>query len=211
MLIVAGYQGVGKSTLLMNALKNKIPLFGTIHSETFYQFQFPPSDQTPDVDTIVQQRYWFSNRHLPILYSLTPSLDHLLIHIDLLKLMLSVEPLSTEMPLPVIFPRSIKSLTDESDNKSVMQNIFRPSFLGEWDKIAINTYILPYEINCQRWQQRKTSNHRFSVFFDKTQRGETVHRVIHSSWFSFLDSLNSVERYRTTSPEPSSYQIYAKG
>ncbi|MBU3736100.1 MAG: hypothetical protein FGM62_03905, partial [Methylobacterium sp.] len=96
LFLLAGYSGVGKTTLLLHALKQRVPLFGAEDDALFHSIQPPerlPEHETP-LEHILKQGSWFAETHLPALARLDTLPDVVLLHLDLNQMITTVPDLS---------------------------------------------------------------------------------------------------------------------
>ena len=199
LFILAGYSGVGKSTLLANALKNRIPIFGRkwdyLFQATNIPLRFP--EQTMTFQEILQHGSWFAGTHVKALHRLEAVPPHVLLHIDLIALAHTVvDPVLTPAEIVALYPRSPESLARNSDNILVMKYWLRQTLMklsGRFDHVVVNTLYAPYENIVLQRQRRpggqvKTGSIRSSLLDPNHPRPE-IHRSIYGSWLRSIGIL----------------------
>lgn len=203
LLILAGYPAVGKSTLLRWCIRERVALFGPEHERELFTFRETPILHEWELppEEILEKNYWFSECHLPFIKRTVDQIKCALLHIDLVSLITDRSNLNLLAPLTITFPRTGVSLAKEEDNKAVISNIFNSHFLGRWDSIAVNTYTLPYAINCQRFNNRKRGIGPFTFLFDGSRQSGLVHYSINKAWKSCVSGWKKAEIYETSEIE----------
>jgi AAA+ ATPase superfamily predicted ATPase len=83
LFILAGYSSVGKTTLLVNALKNKIPIFGKKWDHVFQITNLPLRlpEQTMSFQETLNHGTWFSGTHVNALKQLDETPQHIVLHL----------------------------------------------------------------------------------------------------------------------------------
>lgn len=85
LFILAGYPGVGKTTLLTTALRQQTPLFGEKYDTLFQATRVPSRfpEWAIGARKTLERGTWFSDRHIPYLSTLPELPAHVVMHIDL--------------------------------------------------------------------------------------------------------------------------------
>jgi hypothetical protein len=160
LFLLAGYSGVGKTTLLLHALKQQVPLFGTDDDALFRTIQPPlrlPEHETP-IEDILKQGTWFAETHLPALARLESLPDLVLMHLDLNQMVTTVPDLARSPPtLLDRLPRTMRGLADEEENLQFFVNVLSDPFFKRFDRIVVNTLYAPWEVISRQWNTRRVA------------------------------------------------------
>lgn len=205
--LVAGYSGVGKSTVINNCLEKRIPLFGELTLPTFLSFKSQENDanwMVPIQDLIRDMQC------LPGIYleKITqPYPENLLVHLDLLTIQITLQGWPSQLTMDDIkkyYPRNFKDLKNYHINLEIFKKFLSAKIFKDYQFIHVNTITAPYEVICDRWVKR--SNGRPTVngrknFFEKNQEGLNIFNMIHRAWFDALKCIELESNFITDIPD----------
>lgn len=165
LFLLAGYSGVGKTTLLLHALKQGVPLFGAEDDALFRTILPParlPEHETPLQD-ILKQGSWFAETHLPALSHLETLPDVVLLHLDLNQMVTTVPDLARR-PAALVerLPRTMRGLADEEENLHFFINVLSDPFFSRFDRVVVNTLYAPWEAISSQWNSRRIARKKRS-------------------------------------------------
>jgi hypothetical protein len=137
LLILAGLSG--KSTLLVNALKKKIPIFGAEFDGVFQG----TAPQEGDFEDVLKINGIFSEIHIGQLLRLDSLPRKMTMHVDLLSVC------SMKFRAPSV-PNDLRSstadwLADKVHNQTIFKYLVRGAFFKCYDRIVINTLYVPHK------------------------------------------------------------------
>lgn len=196
LLILAGYSGTGKSTLLTRALKERIPLFGEKLDPVFQGFHVPKSlpEERNAYREIVSWNSWFNGVHLPELANDPDAPGQVLLHLELLHAV-------TKLPSKMVDASretagvsvDVRLSADEQAHLSALNKVFAHPFFKRFRAIAINTVYAPWEITAARWQQRTKPGRaqqsaRFYLYDFNCPRSD-IHASVYRAWFTQISRL----------------------
>lgn len=189
LFILAGYSGVGKTTLLASALRQRTPLFGHKYDALFQSTRIPSRfpEWAVGAKETLEGGTWFSDRHIPYLSTLTELPAHVVMHMDLVS-QLTPSRNSGQCPaalLPLL-PRTTQTLADQAVNDRFFKHILSTGFYRRFDRVVINTLYAPWRTIAPRWRTRqaalKLPTGRL-LLFQHERPGADIHRAIYKSWF----------------------------
>jgi hypothetical protein len=190
LFILAGYPGVGKSTLLATALSQRIPLFGTQHDTLFQATRIPPRfpEWTLGARETLEAGSWFSDSHVPYLSKLPELPAHVVLHIDLVW-QLTPPPKHRPAALVPLLPRTMQALADPAANQRIFNHILSSDFYRRFDRVLVNTLHAPWRTVARQWHARHTVQKLppgrvrfFAPVFAYERPGVEIHRAIYRSW-----------------------------
>ena len=160
LFLLAGYSGVGKTTLLLEALNRQVPLFGAEYDAVFRGIKPPaslPEHETP-IEQILEQGTWFAETHLPQLARLETLPEVVLLHLDLNQMVTTV-PALAQRPAALLarLPRTMRSLADEEENLRFLDNVLNDPFFSRFDRVVVNTLYAPWDAISKQWNARRIS------------------------------------------------------
>ncbi len=170
LLILAGYSASGKTTLLKRSLETGIPLFGADVDQSFQQTRVPPRFPEQSItfeDTLISGT-WFSGFHLRALQRQENLPSTIVVHIDITELLWNqqrIPYLSSESS--ALFPRNLSSLLRLEDNEKILRDYFSAPIFDRFERLVVNTIIVPWDVLLSQYAIRKESNLETSKFRDK--------------------------------------------
>ena len=198
LFILAGYRGVGKTTLCVSALEKKLSLFGLEFDPLFQLTQVPPKypEWELSLEQLLEARTWVGDSNLNALGALKGIPDHLVMHIDLLSL-LSNRHCYPDHTLPYSLSddqhQSFDHLADAAINESAMLLYLSNDFFKQFTNIVINTLYARWNVTALQYQKRKGpsfSPHLFPDFcFDLNQPGEKNYESIYRTWLAVSENV----------------------
>ncbi len=194
LLMLAGYPGVGKSTLLHTALEQHLPIFGRKHDAGFQATRPPaklPEWSVSGPETL-QQGTWFSEIHIPFLTQLPELPAFVVLHLDLITLS---APASSQVPpeLARHLPRTVENLADAGLNEQIFRHFFANPLFNRFDRVVSSTLYSPWATVARQWRKRQAEEsrpaHRIGLFdFDHPRLD--IHEAIHQGWLRALRALD---------------------
>jgi hypothetical protein len=188
LFILAGYPGVGKTTLLTMALRQQAPLFGEKYNALFQSTRIPTRfpEWAISAQETLERGTWFSDRHIPYLSTLPELPAHVVLHIDLVT-QLTPSPTSSHCPAALIplLPRTPRSLADEAGNDHVFKHVLSIDFYRRFDCVVINTLYAPWRTIAHQWLARQRAQKLPSGrqgLFTHEGPGMDIHGAIYKSW-----------------------------
>ena len=193
LLLLAGYCGVGKSTLTLAALKRDLPLFGAAHQPAFRRTALPPRlpEWAVPAHELVAAGSWFNDKHLR---QLSPGQlpRTFVLHVDLVSFF--TQPyVEDTAPVADIMPRTLGNLQDAEANRRFARMQLSCPLLKGHKRVAVTTLYAPWEENARRWFHRHertglTPDAGRAWLFD-ARFGPAIHREIHARWIEALQWL----------------------
>jgi hypothetical protein len=193
LFILAGYPWVGKTTLLINALKKGIPIFGERYDALFQETKVPVTfpEWAIDPKETLARGSWFSDNHIPFLSQLGELPEHVVLHVDLAAL---VGPLSESQEFPpgmrALLPRTLENLADDAHNELFFRHALSKGFFRKFDHVIVNTLIAPWETLAARWQRKGSKHNRKQGLFDFKRPRIDIYRSIYDSWLRAVSTLD---------------------
>lgn len=188
LFLLAGYPGVGKTTLLTSALRQQFPLFGNRYDTLFQATRIPTSfpEWAIGAKETLKRGTWFSDRHIPYLSTLPELPAHVVMHIDLVS-QLTPSPKSGHCPAALIplLPRTTQSLADEAGNDHFFKHVLSTDFYRRFDRVVVNTLYAPWRTIARQWHARQAAQKlpygRLRLFAHE-RPGADIHMAIYKSW-----------------------------
>ena len=187
LFLLAGYSGVGKSTLLARAIQGNLPIFGQEFHPTFMRTRAPTRDQERALNLAqtLEQGFWLTHRRLPALARLQEPPPHLVMHIDLVSFISDPPPLVWAQGNGTT-PRDLALLADTQANEAAVRQGMANEFFAKFDLVLVNTLYAPWEVTAQRWRKRLSPGAaqatRRYVLFDPDAPRPDIHKAVHAAW-----------------------------
>jgi hypothetical protein len=184
LLILAGYTAVGKTTIAVDALRSKRPLFGKEYDELLQRFRMPSRfpEMALGIDEKLAGGTWLSYEDIELLEGIRDLPDAFFIHVDLISARL---PRGTDISFA-------EELIDGRANDEAFRAALSAPFFSSFGEVVVNTLYAPWATIAGRWTRRegtrphpKGRHHLFSF----EHPGVEIHRSIYESWFRCLDVL----------------------
>lgn len=202
LLVLAGYPGVGKSTLLAHALEHGLPIFGPQDDACFRGTRRParhPEDGASGHEVLASGT-WFHEVHLPFLSRLEALPDRVVLHVDLYAMFFVARRLAPVAlgPAPVAtWPP--ERLADALANERAYRAVLSIELFRRFGRIVVHTVRAPLADVARRWHareealQRKASSARLrhlgEHLFGDGAHAQRIDRAIHQGWLRSLDTL----------------------
>jgi len=191
LFILAGFRGVGKSTVCATALQKKTALFGEKWDGLFQQIQIPshyPEWEIP-FEQLLAEKTWFGDSNLNPLASHHELINPLLFQIDILSLLSNrhcYPNLTLPSPLSDKTEQAFDALANPQINEYAFEQYLSHTFFKRYDNIIVNTLYAPWQITANQYEKRKGlafQPHLFPDFyFHLRQNGESIYESIYQSW-----------------------------
>jgi hypothetical protein len=197
LFILAGYPSSGKSTLLMHALRNEIPLFGVEYSQLFLNRKIATGANEGDPSLKkLKDGLWFTTQDLDFLSKRRALPNGSIFHLDLLLAVLLQQPI---VPL----------LSDERYVSTLINRYCAHSFFAKFDEVICNTLCPEWDVVARQNRIRNIASGNvgkalgpiFSVknaLLDETNPRKDTYSAIITAWlhgslaarskFSFISS-----------------------
>lgn len=192
LLLLAGYCGVGKSTLMRHALAQRVPLFGPAHAESFLAVRPPPRlpEWSVPAAELAACGSWFNDVHLRQ-FKPGQAPRTLVLHVDLVSFF--TIPYHDASAVADILPRTLANLQQPEANRRFARMQFAQHVLASASRVAVTTLYAPWEANRRRWLGRHKREGREpdpgrAWLFDP-RVGPAIHRELHERWFEALQWL----------------------
>lgn len=209
LLVLAGYPGVGKSTLLGVALRRRLPLFGEEFDPAFQTTRLPPRlpEHTLGSEEILAAGAWFTDHNLPFLLDLADLPACVVMHIDLLAL-IGYRPHLRNLPaaLEALMPLSAAALAHRERIRALYRHVLSYDFFGRFDAVVVNTLHAPWEAVAARWNARDLAQGRPATragefmrhnIFGAEEPGRAIHATVHAAWSDSLPSMRPTRSWRS--------------
>lgn len=209
LLILAGYPGVGKSTLLGVALSKRLPLFGQAFDPAFQSTRPPPRQPEHMLggEEILAAGAWFTDHNLPFLLDLADLPACVVMHIDLLAL-IGYRPHLRNLPaeLEALMPISAATLAHRERTRVLYRHVLSCDFFGRFDAVVVNTLHAPWEAVAARWNARDLAQGRPATragrfmrhyIFGAAEPGRAIHATVHAAWSDSLPTMRPTRSWRS--------------
>lgn len=197
LFILAGYSGVGKSTLLVNALRNNLPIFGSEYNGIFQSTKTSPRfpEWTLSSQEILNHGSWFRENDISFLAKDSPLPHHIVLHVDLIELLHNQYSLQNcPDELISLLPRTFNSFANDAHNELFFRYILSNDFYKKFDHIIVNTLIASWETNTKQWQTRQSTQlvrekGLRPLLFNFRHPRPDIHQSILKSWLNSIKIL----------------------
>lgn len=207
LFILAAMTGVGKSTLLTNALRYGVPLFGNTYNDLF-QITNVPSRYPDDGITVeerILQKTWFSELQIDYFSKTDEIPTSMVLHLELfwINILLSRiynNPENKEYSyIKSLTERTPLNLINDKHNQAIYSCLFSLPFFRKFDRIIINTLYAPFEVTRNQWNSRESKRNRLarsknmrfinSNIYNSDSAGDQVYNSIYRSWTNSVSNL----------------------
>jgi hypothetical protein len=195
LFLFAGYPGVGKTSLLVKALRTRFPLFGREDDALFQRTRLPSRlpEWSLTFDEVLREGTWFSRTHTAEFARLDVLPEAVVMHIDLLNFS-GRRPEPADPDLSVLFPRTYAGMSRDEDNRRIIGHKLADPFFARFDRVLVHTVHAPWEICAKRWRVREGDRgpRRPYTAFVMANRdpGEAIHASVYRSWIESVGRLN---------------------
>jgi hypothetical protein len=182
--LLFGFRAAGKTTLLMQGLRQGFCPFGDEHLEAFRALGLPEDPfTTPSYAQTKQSGSWFDMSHIHDLAKDRHLPEAVWIHIDLLSLLFCS---GTVIDDPTIYtpmlPRTLETAYSEQQISHCLIRYFSHPFFKRFDEMLVNILFCPWETCKTQWTQRQAqTGAKFDLFeqyiFEEGVVGESVHKA----------------------------------
>lgn len=195
LFILAGHSGVGKTTLLLEAYRSGVPLFGAELDPAFRATHRAP--ELREYNTFVhawRHRSYFLALHLPRLRQQPQLPDNLLLHVDIRKVLsiLSLRDVAPPDPSGLAFPRPAAEMLDPAVNDRLIARYLGDPFFGRFDEIHVATVFCAAGETYRRWAARDGE----AVTGPLTAEFVELHSEVYRCWQAGLAGLRPTSERR---------------
>lgn len=205
LLLMAGYPGVGKSTLLTRALSEGLAPFGDSDDAYFRSVRLPPRfpESMLPARELLDCGTWFAQHDIPFLAALERLPEVVLIHIDLICMFSlfgdSMVRAGATADVLEMLPPSHQTLADRSKTASMYRHLLSLGFFQRFDRRVVNTIHAPWSTIAQRWHEREVmTNHRWQTLpnsrfvrkhvLNPQRPRQDIYRGVYGGWLDALDA-----------------------
>ena len=159
LFILAAMSGVGKSTLLTNALRFRVPLFGDTYNDQFQATNIPsryPEDSIA-VEERILNKTWFSGMHIDFFSKSDGIPTNFVMHLDLFSISIILSKLyrhskyKEHCDMKALIDRTPQNIIFNNHNQAVNDSLLSLPFFTSFDCILINTLYAPFEVARKQW------------------------------------------------------------
>ena len=174
LFILAGPRGSGKSTLTRKALRDKTPLFGDEHAESFLGFSREFDRHSDGAQDIIAGRTWVGLPHLPLLQTQHRRPAVLFLHCDL-------------MTLFQVAQCPYEELGDIRTYLPYIDYLMSMGFLQWFDHVVVRTLHVPLAVVAQRHRKRLLEPGRrlasnVARLYDPAQPQDANYACVYRAW-----------------------------
>ncbi len=193
LLLLAGYSASGKTTLLKRSIQIGIPLFGSEVNEDFQKTRIPPRfpEKSLTFGETLTSGTWFSGFHLQALQLEENPPSTVVVHVDITELLWNPQRIPyLSASVSALFPRRLDSLLNQKDNEKILDDYFSADLFKRFDRLVVNTIVVPWELLVSQYEKRKEKNLETSAARDKlfvnNGPGKRLMAAANSAWLNSL-------------------------
>lgn len=197
LLIIAGFSGSGKTTVINKVLSGKLQIFPeSFHDRLLLLKKLKDQSEPTQRKKHGSDSLLFSGGKIDLVAKLKELPDTAVMHLDLLSLLVAPNHYAGQ-PTKLwqhYFPRKLRTLDDHSINQQLMRLFVQQEFFNQFDNIAINTVVAPWETIKSRWllraeMKKKTESARAACFNNDLIGKPCMDSAI-TQWANAIDLLN---------------------